>query len=72
MSHRSLLLLALCPSLAFGAVAFPEGPLRSDLAKASQAADGERRYPLDVSVGQLAAAPEIAIAVPTEIPSVPP
>ncbi|WP_156970027.1 Calx-beta domain-containing protein [Arenimonas malthae] len=59
MSHRSLLLLALCPSLAFGAVAFPEGPLRSDLAKASQAADGERRYPLEVSVGQLAAAPEI-------------
>lgn len=57
MTPRFLLLLALMPATAFGAVTFPEGPLRSDPAKASSAADGERRYPLSVSTDELSLAP---------------
>jgi len=57
VTPRLLLLLALAPPAAFGAVTFPEGPLRSDPAKAALASDGERRYPLDLSAGDLAIAP---------------
>lgn len=57
MSPRLLLLLALAPPVALGAVTFPEGPLRSDPAKAALASDGERRYPLELSTGELAIAP---------------